>query len=460
MRTAIYLRISQDKTGEEAGVNRQREDCVALAERLDWQVVEVYQDNDVSASSGKPRPNYRRMLADIEAGKIDAVVCWHPDRLYRRLRDLEDLADICGKHQIMVRTCRAGEFDLSTPTGRMLAGILASVAKGEVEVKADRWQRSVRQRRESGRWWNSAGRMFGYTRDGVVVEDEAEILRQSAADILAGASVHAVCQRLERDGVKTTRGNDWTPPSLRVTLRSPKIAGLSALKGQIIGPGQWEPILDRPTWERVVAAINTGRRQAPAPRRALLSGLVFCGVDDCGLRLYRSSRGGVHRYACRTYYRMRGHITVDATHIEQMVEAAARAALSSDRVRAAIAARLSNAGAAAADLTADIDRIDSEIREREAELEQAGSRSRVAAMRAIDDLDAQLTAKREQLAALTPVALPVGDEWPDDIERRAALIELVVKRVVVLPHDRSRGGTFDPGRVQIVPVAQEPIEHR
>jgi hypothetical protein len=54
VRAAIYVRISSDRTGAGLGVARQEEDCRALCERLGWQVVRVYPDNDVSAYSGKP----------------------------------------------------------------------------------------------------------------------------------------------------------------------------------------------------------------------------------------------------------------------------------------------------------------------------------------------------------------------------------------------------------------------
>ncbi|MHB1491318.1 MAG: recombinase family protein, partial [Cellulomonas sp.] len=62
-RTAvIYARISQDREGAGLGVERQRQDCQALADKLGWTVAETYIDDDASAYSGKPRPAYRRML--------------------------------------------------------------------------------------------------------------------------------------------------------------------------------------------------------------------------------------------------------------------------------------------------------------------------------------------------------------------------------------------------------------
>uniref|UniRef100_UPI003F98E095 recombinase family protein n=1 Tax=Mycobacterium sp. TaxID=1785 RepID=UPI003F98E095 len=83
IRAAVYCRISKDKTGLRAGVDRQRADCLALAERLGWQVVRIYCDNDLSAFSGKHRPDYQALRADVKDGTINAIVAWHPDRLHR-----------------------------------------------------------------------------------------------------------------------------------------------------------------------------------------------------------------------------------------------------------------------------------------------------------------------------------------------------------------------------------------
>ncbi len=83
-RTAIYVRISSDPTGQGLGVARQRTACTSRAQALGWDVVEVYEDNDVSATSGRLRPAYQRMLSDLEAGRVDAVVVWDLDRLHRQ----------------------------------------------------------------------------------------------------------------------------------------------------------------------------------------------------------------------------------------------------------------------------------------------------------------------------------------------------------------------------------------
>ena len=78
VRAGIYARISSDREGDGLGVARQIEDCERLAEQRGWRWSERYVDDDVSAWSGKPRPEYARMLEDFEAGAINAVLVCAP----------------------------------------------------------------------------------------------------------------------------------------------------------------------------------------------------------------------------------------------------------------------------------------------------------------------------------------------------------------------------------------------
>lgn len=94
-KAAIYARISQDRAGDLAGVDRQLKDCQALAKRLGWKVAATYVDDDVSAYSGKRRPEYERMVAAISVHAHDAVLVYHADRLHRQPRELEAFLDLC-----------------------------------------------------------------------------------------------------------------------------------------------------------------------------------------------------------------------------------------------------------------------------------------------------------------------------------------------------------------------------
>src|SRR5579884_2476096 len=146
----LYCRISADKEGAGLGVERQREDCEALARKRGWTVAGVYVDNDISAYSGKRRPGYRRLLRDIQQGRINAIVAWHTDRLHRSLRELEEFIDVCEAGQVKVETVRAGELDYKTPSGRAMARILGTWARYESEHRSERIRRKHVEMAEKG----------------------------------------------------------------------------------------------------------------------------------------------------------------------------------------------------------------------------------------------------------------------------------------------------------------------
>jgi site-specific DNA recombinase len=173
VRAAVYVRISSDLTGAGLGVIRQEEDCRALCARRGWQVAGVYSDNDVSAYSGKCRPEWERLNADVTAGHVDAIVCWHVDRLTRAPRELEDVIDLADRHGFELATC-TGEIDLATPTGRLVARMLGAAARHESEHKAERQRRQARLAAEQGKY-HVGQRGYGYGHDrNQVIDAEAE----------------------------------------------------------------------------------------------------------------------------------------------------------------------------------------------------------------------------------------------------------------------------------------------
>ena len=155
----IYLRISDDRTGRQAGVGRQREDCEALATRLGLDVIDVFVDNDISAFDGSRRPEYEAMLRHVTTG-VSRVVTWHLDRLYRRPRELEELLDLVEGRSVRIETVEGGPFDLNTHEGRLMARQFVAIAAYESGHKADRIVRALRQRAEAGEWHGPA--RYGY----------------------------------------------------------------------------------------------------------------------------------------------------------------------------------------------------------------------------------------------------------------------------------------------------------
>src|SRR4051794_12379321 len=173
---AIYVRISDDREGAGLGVARQEADCRQRAELLGWSVADVYVDNDLSAYSGRPRPQYARLLADLRSGRADAVLAWHTDRLHRSPKELEEFIDVCETRGVAVETVKAGPVDLSTPAGRAVARTLGAWARYESEHKAERNRRKALELAEAGKLSGGGTRPYGYNDDRLTIrEDEAAI---------------------------------------------------------------------------------------------------------------------------------------------------------------------------------------------------------------------------------------------------------------------------------------------
>lgn len=325
-RAVIYCRISQDRTGAHLGVERQQEDCEALAERNGWDVVEVYVDNDVSAFSGKLRKQYRRMLADLDQGKATVVIVWHTDRLHRSISELESYMDLCQLRGVTTHAVQAGEIDLASPTGRAQARFMGVVARLESEHKGARVARARQQKALKGEW--SGGiRPFGWgvpteeTRKKVdrktgeeievpvldmskVVPEEAEALRHWTDTMLSGGSVRGLVKWCADKGITTTRGNPVTHTELRDMLLRPRNAGIAVYKGEEVGRGQWEPIIPEEKFRAVVAILqDPSRKTAPGTTPKWLGSLLYrCGRGPCPHFVYVTQSGGRQypSYRCQT----------------------------------------------------------------------------------------------------------------------------------------------------------------
>jgi DNA invertase Pin-like site-specific DNA recombinase len=320
---AIYTRISLDRTGEALGVTRQYDACAELANRLGWTVASHFDDNDMSAYSGKRRPGFEALLSAIEAGEVDALICWHTDRLYRSLPDLERLIVAAEAHNVALRTVNAGQFDLSTSAGKMIARILGSVSRQEVEHKSERQKAANAQQRAAGKWRNGGAYVFGYDSKGQVVEHEAAMIRAAAADLLAGRSLRSLARQWTQRGVPTRRGGPWSSIGFRLMISNPRYAALVTHRRQVVCKGEWEPILDEETHLALTALLSdpARRSQQSCERRYIGSGVYRCGICGGPLQPVSSNpardKNGQRRvsYGCRTGF----HLSVAAAPLDAYV---------------------------------------------------------------------------------------------------------------------------------------------
>lgn len=292
-RAGIYVRISKDDEGRGQGVARQEKDCRRKLESLEWELVDVYVDNDFSATAKKVRPDYQRLITDVESGRIDAVCVWNFDRLLRKPRELEDLIDLADARKIKL-THIAGEIDLSTPSGRFVARILVSMAKAESETSSLRISREQQERAEQGRRHGSPP--FGWrsrqpdSRDKAYSEEpapeQAAVIIEACDRLLAGESLRRVVIDFNARSLPSPRGKGWTSTGLRQVLRRRGNIGERVHRGVVVAVDCWPSLLPHDRWEAVVALLDKPDRRT-SPReggiRHLLSGIAKCG--KCGERL-------------------------------------------------------------------------------------------------------------------------------------------------------------------------------
>lgn len=321
-RAVIYVRISLDKSGEGAANERQEERCRGLALARGWDVISVV-DDTISASKAKAseRPGWRKVLAMIEAGEVDVVVAYHLDRITRTMLDLEELILLAVDRGVGVATS-TGDIDLTTDTGRMVARILAAVARQETERKADRQIKAAVQRARSGKpQWST--RPFGYERDGSLRVEEAALVRQAYADVLQGASLASVTATFAASGLLTSKAGqnridpltskvigtfsgEWDTPTIRTLLLSERNIAKSTYRGDYVAAAKWLPIVSEETFRAATYVLTNASRNSGGGgvRQNLLTGVAVCAVCGSGVKVgWKGGRkgddGAYAVYVCR-----------------------------------------------------------------------------------------------------------------------------------------------------------------
>ena len=297
---AIYCRISDDKTGVAAGVERQEGDCRALAARLGLTVTHVLVDNSISAYSGKPRPQYRCLLELMKGGEIGTVLAFHQDRLQRSPVELEEYVDISEVGQVVTHTVLAGHIDLSTPTGRFNARIIGAAARYEVEHMIERQRAAKLQAAKDGMYLGGQ-RPYGFEPQRVAIrESEAKVIRMMANAIMSGSSYRTVALELNRQGILTQHGKKWGAINVRNVLIRPINAGIVLHKG-VEYEAKTPAIFTPDEWANLLSSIQLNRSKSNHPgrfRKHMLNGLLYCGI--CGEKLFHKSkqqRDGSYRTA-------------------------------------------------------------------------------------------------------------------------------------------------------------------
>jgi site-specific DNA recombinase len=402
------------------------------------------------------RPEYRRLLDDVRAGVIDAVVVWHLDRLHRQPRELEEFFEVVDAAGVSRLASVTGDVDLATDDGRFMARILGAVARKESDDKSRRIRRKAEEIALTGRVGGGGTRPYGFEADRMTVrEGEALVIRECVSRFLSGEALRSICNDLNERGIPTVAGAPWKTQTLTRLLGSPRISGQREHRGVIVADAVWPAIVPAADTARVRAILSDpSRRTNRTARRYLLVRLLRCG--SCGeLLVSRPRGGGVRRYMCAkgANFSGCGHTFIGADTLERFVTEAVLYRLDTPELAAALSG-------APDDVQGE--RLQAELESAQAHLDELGRTygersiglSEWLAARA--PIEARLSAAKKQLARLSRVSVLDGhvgggvalrEAWATlPLTRQRAIVAAVLDHAVIGPGRRGYN-RFEPTRV-------------
>ena len=503
-----YLRMSRLKPKRKRGRQRTPDESVqrqlalikAHAAECGLNLPEhlIFCDNGLSGwqkPGGPPphRPEWDRMLQAGKAGLFGGLLTWKVDRFTRSPRDGEDLADL----SLVLDGPQCARMDLRTPEG-------LSEFRREVEAAA-RYSHEISSKvrtafadmLEHGYRVGGSGRLFGleilseteidWDWDGedldtritgpavVYREDEAAIVRQWAAMLLAGETSEAMAAYVNERGITTTRGGKWNARNLIRTLGNPIYGGRLAYRGDEIGRlANVEPILDEQTYSDVQAKIGARKQGRKPVGMHLLTGALHCGNPECARRGTMTGfirwETGQRRYVCQRRGSVPGcGMTIAAEPVEAIVRDRVVAKANDPDVRADIDNADTALDEERAKLAELLDALDQDIAETEAKAARVPynmTRTRAQYERNVDNMLARFEEADRKLRELgdtsrhAPRVPPVtAEEWdnPQGLmpAERAEYLRRLDLRVTILPSTHPQGASrrqFQDWRVDIVEV--------
>jgi len=317
MRCAVYTRKSSEEglDQEYNSIDAQRDAghaYIASQRAEGW--IPVADDYDDAAFSGgnMERPGLKRLMTDIEAGKIDVIVIYKIDRLTRSLADFSKMVEVFERQGVSFVSVTQ-QFNTTTSMGRLMLNVLLSFAHFEREVTGERIRDKIAASKRKGMWMGGVPPL-GYdveNRRLVPNPQEAKLIRHIFTRFVELGSSTKLVKELKLDGATSKA---WTTQDGKVRLGKPidkgliyKLLGNRTYLGELRHKEQWYqaehlPILDRNVWDNVHAILATnGRSRANATRATtpfLLKGIVF-GHDGRALTPWHSTKkttGKRYRY--------------------------------------------------------------------------------------------------------------------------------------------------------------------
>ena len=345
VRCACYTRKSTEEGLEQEfnSLDAQREAAEAYIKSQlheGWTCLPERYDDGGFTGANMERPALKRLLTDVETGKVDCILVYKVDRLSRSLLDFARLMETFDKHQIAFVSVTQ-QFNTASSMGRLVLNVLLSFAQFEREIISERTRDKIAAARRKGKW--SGGMpILGYDVDErsklIVNEEEARRVRAIFDLYLAKKGMIPVVQELERLGWCnkrwTTRkgqpigGKPFTKTTLHHLLTNVAYVGQVKYKSEV-HKGEHAGIVAAKTWQRAQAKLRhhnvSGAGKNRKPGDAVLQGLIRCVPCGCAMTPSQTKRHGrqYRYYTCSSAQKRGWHTcpskSVRAEQLENFV---------------------------------------------------------------------------------------------------------------------------------------------
>ncbi len=320
LRCAVYCRVSSDeRLGQEFNsIDAQKEAghaYIASQRAEGWiPVADDYDDPGFSGGNTE-RPAFKRLMADIEAGKVDVIVVYKLDRLTRSLADFAKMIEVFDRQGVSFSSVTQ-QINSATSMGRLMLNVLLSFAQFEREVTGERIRDKIAASKRKGMWMGGVPPLGYDVKDRRLVpnEREAKVVRHIFQRFAELGSSTKLVKELRLDGVTskawtTQDGRDRQGKLIDKGLVY-KILGNRTYLGELRHRDTWvkgehQPLVELSAWEAAQSILNINPRTRGNNTRAkipfLLKGLVE-GLDGRALTAAwtRKGAGKLYRYYVHT----------------------------------------------------------------------------------------------------------------------------------------------------------------
>ncbi len=297
MRAALYIRVSTEEQAMRGySLEAQRETLETYAKEHGMIVADFYQDEGKSArKSYRTRPEFMRLLHDVESGKIDLILFIKLDRWFRNVGGYYEVQRLLDSHGVHWQAVLE-DYETVTSSGQFKVNIMLSVAQNEADRTAERMAVVFDSKIRHGTVLGGSV-PFGYRLNS---EKRLEIEPEDAAIVLDVFEHFRsnVSQRATLRYVRDTYGLNWCGDTLNRMLRNTLYVGHYERRGRV-NPYFCQPIIPRDLFDAVQKLLSVNVKAAPSGRVYLFTSIMVC--DECGHKLTVAISKGHVYYRCPHY---------------------------------------------------------------------------------------------------------------------------------------------------------------